>query len=288
MTSATAEIVAVALAIARGLLPLPAVNAHAQQATAKPPNFEVVSIKPSDPNSRRSFSDQSPGEARWSGFTVQLLIRQAYGKFEFQVLGGPAWIKSDRYDILAKPPADDAALPPDPRQATNEQRRTFTQRRDAMLQEMLADRFRLKIHKESRELPVYVLTVAKGGPKFRTVSDAKLPPGRIRLSSSSIVASRISLGLLVQTLSQMLGRTTLDRTGPKGVYDVELKWTPDQSTTNGPFADAPAPGFEPPPLDATAPNIFTSLQEQLGLKLEASKGPAEVIVIDSVERPTEN
>ncbi len=258
--------------------------------------FEVASIKPSDPNERRIGIQGSPGQARFTGVTLKLLIQQAYNVREFQISGGPGWAGSDRYDILAKMPADEAPFPTDPEKVTDEQRKTFQERRQAMLQALLAQRFQLKIHRESKELSVYNLSVAKGGAKLKDnggkTADPNMRPGMMRISPGMLTGSQQGIPFLVQALSQILGRTILDQTGLTGRYDFELKWTPDQSTGGlfgrGPLGPPP-PGIEPPPPpDPNGPNIFTAVQEQLGLKLDSGKGPVEIIVIDSAQKPTED
>ena len=261
--------------------------------------FEVASIKPSDPNERRVAMRGGPGQINFSGVTLRLLLQQAYGVRDAQILGGPGWINSDRYDVIAKMPDtnSDQALPTDPGKLTDEQRKTLTERRQAMLQALLADRFQLKAHRETREMPVYVLTVAKGGTKLKDnggkVPDANLRPGVMRIAPGLLSASQAPISNLIQGLSQMMGRTIIDQTSLTGKYDFELKWTPDQATAGGLFGGLPPgpppPGVQlPPPPDPNGPSIFTALQEQLGLKLDSSKGPVEVIVIDHAEKASEN
>jgi uncharacterized protein (TIGR03435 family) len=263
-------------AIAAGLIVVGSWLAAAQE-------FEVVSIKPSDPGKFGSSMRDTAGQATYTGITVAMLVRGAYDLRDFQLVGGPAWISASRYNIAAKPPAGEPEFPANPVTATDEQRETFRQRRRAMVRAMLADRFQLKVHKEIRELPVYALTVAKSGTKLGgvKVSDPNLRPGMEMLREGSFTGIQIGVDSLVQALSRSMDRIILDQTGLKGKYDVNLKWTPEQSlgaaTANGPI-----------PADQDAPTIFTALQEQLGLKLESSKGPVEVIVIDHVERPSGN
>jgi len=250
--------------------------------------FDAVSIKPSDPHDWRTMMRNMPGQANYTGVTVKMLIQQAYQVRDFEIVGGPKWIESNRYDIVARPPAGGPALPSDPTTFTDQQRETFRQVRAAMVRAMLADRFKLKTHKETRDLPVYVLTVAKGGPKLKisngiNASDPDLGPGMIRANQGSLAGTQLDIPYLAETLSRLMDRFILNKTGLDGKYDFALKWTPDQGSALG---DAGAP--PPPPASADPPGIFTALQEQLGLKLDSSKGPAEVVVIDNVETPGEN
>jgi len=284
--------------------------------------FEVASIKPADPNGRGVMMRGGPGQVNFTGVTLRLLIQQAYGVRDFQISGGPAWMNSDRYEIVAKPPADEPAIPRDPTQATDEQRQTFNKRRQAMLQALLADRFQLKVHRETKEMPTYILTLAKGGAKIKDnggkTSDPNMRPGMMRMGPGAITAAQTTMPNLIQLLSQLTCRTVVDQTGLTGKYDIDLKYTPDASAMCSPFGGAPpplppgagagpgpggqvavlsggpggpgpggrGPDFTPP--DPNGPTIFTALQDQLGLKLESGKGPVEIIVIDHAEKPSEN
>ena len=237
--------------------------------------FDAVSIKPSDPHDFRVSMRDMPGQANYTGVTVKTLIQQAYQVRDFEVVGGPKWIESNRYDIVARPPAGGPALPSDPTTFTDQQRETHRNLRAAMVRAMLADRFRLKTHKETRDLPIYVLTVAKGGPKLKVsngvnASDPDLGPGMIRFTRDSLAGTQIDMPYLVATLSGNMDRIVLNKTALEGKYDLAMNWNPD------------------PTASTDLPGIFTALQEQLGLKLESSKGPVDVVVIDSVETPGEN
>ena len=278
--------------------------AFAQQAAQ--PQFEVASIKPSDPNDRRMMFRMTPGGGiNLHGVTLNALVQQAYDVRDFQISGGPGWISADKYDITAKPENGSGETPADPRQLNDEQRKTFQEQTRLRLQALLTDRFQLKIHRETKELPVYALVVAKNGPKLKQNAgeNSGLGKGMMRMGPGQFVGQQASLAFLVQSLAQMLGRTVLDQTGLKGTYDFELNFAPDQSkgvmfAGPGPSDGAPAPppppgagpgmNKEPPPPDSSGPTIFTALQEQLGLKLESQKGPVDIIVIDRVEKPSEN
>ena len=256
-----------------------------QDAVAPRPSFEVASIKPNNSGDNRVMT-RSVGNGRFSaaGVTVKMLIGLAYRVRDFQILGGPNWINTDRFDIEAKAETG-ASL----------QRRQM----GLMMQSLLADRFQLKVHAETKELPVYELVVAKDGAKLQAAPEPERPGPRAaprpqptpggRPEPGSIISSRrgdvsgyaIPLATLIEFLSQTLGRTIVDRTGITGFFDIMLQWAPD------PGEFSPGPDARPP-VDPSGPSIFTALQEQLGLRLESSKGPVEVIVIDSVEKPSEN
>src|SRR5215469_10936883 len=131
--------------------------------------FEVATVKPSDPNRFGAMMRNSPGQMNVTGVTLKMLIQQAYNVKDAQIIGASGWITSDHWDITAKAPdlAAEQALPEDFTKLTDAQRKTFQERRMAMMQKLLADRFQLQTHKETREMPIYTLTVAKGGPKLK-------------------------------------------------------------------------------------------------------------------------
>jgi uncharacterized protein (TIGR03435 family) len=256
----------------------------------------VASIKPNhsaDLNRRIMFM---PGRLNCEGITAKFLISMAYGVKEFQVTGGPGWIDSDRYDIDAKEEDSEAEaarkLPPDKANGRNE----------LMIQALLADRFHLKVSHETKELPVYAIVVAKNGPKLHEAKPGDTYPngikgpdgvahgGMMRMGAGQLTGQGLQMGALATMLSQQLGRTVLDQTGLKGQYDISLQWTPEagEGLMFGGPGGGPPPGDNPTPLEATDPSIFTALQEQLGLKLDSTKGPVEIIVIDHVEQPSEN
>ena len=167
----------------------------------------------------------------------------------------------------------------------------------------MVERFQLKTHRETKELPIYELLVAKDGSKLKSVPEpprpapgtppgpppapgGPMPPGSFRIGRGEMMGSAIPIENFIQSLSSMVGRTIVNKTGLTGFFDVQLHWAPDPGET-GPFG--PVPGVQPPPpADPSGPSIFTALQEQLGLRLESSKGPVETLVIDSIEKPSEN
>jgi uncharacterized protein (TIGR03435 family) len=236
--------------------------AFAGFAQTQPASFEVATVKPS--KSDGGINNRSdPVQATWTNASLAIVIREVYRIHPDQLVGGPSWISSDRWDIVAKTD----------RPATREQQ-------SKMFQQLLADRFKLKFHWETRQLPQYRLVVGKGGPKVHPVrDDSNASPAGTRIGRGLIDAHGISSTELAGWLRSELGRPVVDSTGLTGKYDFKLQWVPDESQPNG--------GGEIPPPDFTGPSIFYAIQE-LGLKLEATKGPMEVLVIDSVEKPSEN
>jgi bla regulator protein blaR1 len=250
------------------------------------PAFEVASIK-------RDVSDERGGMftvvpvCHLERMTLKHLVTFAWRVNDFQVTEGPGWIDSDRYNIDAK-----AEGPP----SSNQEYVTLQYRR---LQTLLRDRFNLTIHSETKELPVYELTVAKRGPKLQTPDwlqrepgDFTIAPGKYceliggSMASGRLQASSTTMANLGRFLSSMLSRTVVDKTGITGEIDLQLTFTPDRPTVPSPDAA----GLHPADGAAAAdprPDFFTALQEQLGLKLESTKGPVETLVID-LERPDAN
>jgi len=257
---------AVAGPIVIGLINAP--PSRAQEKMAAPKEFEVASIKPSAPGGRGVRVEMAPGgRLDESNITVKFLIQQAYNVKDFQISGGPGWINSERYDLVAKADGDVGRM---------DQIRP-------LIQKLLADRFQLTIHRGTKELPIYALVVGKNGPKLKE-SAANNPGPQIRMGRGLIEGQGMGMDMLASELARALGRTVLDRSDLKGQYDIKLEFTPEDGPAHGP-GDGPEAA---PPPDTTGPSIFTALQEQLGLKLETSKGPVPIIIIDRVEKPTEN
>lgn len=269
------------------------------QTSAPAPSFEVASVKANKadgPGSRIQI--QPGGRFTVSNYSLRGLIQFAYQLQGFQIEGGPGWISSDRFDILAKAEGDPPPVPPGgpPSQMI------------VILRTLLADRFKLAMHKETRELPVYALVIARadgklgprlhqsstdcqalmatrrGGPPPVAPAPGDRPLCGLRGGPASLTAGGFPLSGLAATVSQRVQRVVVDRTGLTGNFDFDLTWTPDQIPQELQRPDAPPS----PPIDPNAPSIFTALQEQLGLRLDSQKGPVEVTVIDGVERPTED
>jgi bla regulator protein blaR1 len=250
---------------------------RAQDAAKGRPEFEVASIRPSRPGTPSSF-----GLTGGANVTLKTLIAFAYRLQQYQILNGPGWIGSDRFDIQAK--AADPKTPPDQMRL--------------MLQSLLADRLKLAVHHEIKLSNIYALVVAKGGPKIKLSADQTSPDvdgpapegagpnhGAIRIGAGSMIGNAVPLSRFATLLSQRLDRTVIDKTNLTGRFDIRLQWTPDV----GENPLSPSGDFLPPvPADASAPSVFTAIQEQLGLKLEAAKGPVDFLVIDHAEKPSEN
>jgi len=285
---------AIAGPVAFGVANAPAARAESQSAatgtaTARP-SFEVASIKPNRSGDNRFFVGMRPGRFTASANT-RMIIEFAYGiQSDKQLLGAPSWVNSDPYDIEGK--IDDSQyqkigkLPPEERDGPVM----------SMVQSLLADRFDLKVSRETRELPVYALVLAKGGPKLTAASG----PGAKGFRGSMMRTGKITftdagVSLLADVLSrepELGGRVVLDETGLMGKYNFALQWTPERgSPMLTEMRGSPPPGDGPndaPPPDATGPSIFTAIQEQLGLKLEPRKGPVQVLVIDHIDKPSAN
>jgi uncharacterized protein (TIGR03435 family) len=234
--------------------------------------FDVASIRPSDPLADDQHIQFEGGKLDAS-ITVKTLIETAYGiRSEFrQIVGAPAWVESAKYGIVAKSDEHE-----DPSTLTPEQSKAYWERQRQRLQSLLADRFQLKFHSEVRQLPVFALVVAKGGPKLETPKAGEV--SRIGVYGAfKLDATNAPMSLFADECSYLgIDRLVMDKTGLTGRYDFKLQWTPD-----GTLADSAAP-------DSGEGSIFTALQEQIGLKLEPQKGPVEVLVIDHIERPSAN
>jgi uncharacterized protein (TIGR03435 family) len=250
--------------------------------------IEVASIKPDDPSACRPYPMIDGHNDRYDMRCVKVknLIGIAYGVRDFQISGSPGWLGSAQYDIAVKielPANADRTPDKDIAALTDAERQIRGERLRLMLQSLLAERFQLTVHHETKELPVLVLKVAKGGPKLtEKFSDVS---GGLKAGRGFLADTATDIPFFAQTLSQILGRPILDQTGLAGKYDFELKWTPDQSAPND------ALGGQIPPVASTdpdRPDIFAALQEQLGLKLYTTRGAVEVVVVDHVERPSAN
>ena len=268
----------------------------AAQQDAAPAAFEVASVKANRSGDSNGLLRQGPGgRVDATNMPLRPMITLSYGIAGYQLVGGPGWIADARYDIVAKLEDGGAGATPFVPGATTV---NATQR---ALQTLLEDRFKLKAHRETRQMDVYALVMAKpdGGPgpnlkpstqdcaaAAEAAKRGSPPPagpgapicgiqgGPGRLRFGGLPASAFG-----QALSGPAGRTVIDRTGLTGSWEFELKFTPVTRAAARP--DQPA-------ADPDAPSFFTAVQEQLGLKLESTKGPVEVIVIDSIDRPTED
>jgi bla regulator protein BlaR1 len=271
-------------------------ESQTQDAAGTAPVYEVASIKPNKSGERMVRMMGRPDGFTGTNMTLQMLIRNAYGVEDNQISGGPSWLGSEKYDMEAKMDSSVA----DELRKLSEDQRTLERRR--MLQALLADRFKLTLHRESKELPVYALVIAKNGPKLQEAKPGDTYPngikgpdgvgsaGFMRMGRGELTGQGLPMGSVVRLLTQQLGRTVLDKTGLAGKYDLTLKWTPDESEApmlKGPEGGPQGMGGTASP-DSSGPSIFTAIQEQLGLKLESQKGPVEIIVIDHAEKPSDN
>jgi uncharacterized protein (TIGR03435 family) len=242
--------------------------------------FEVASIKQSSPDAHgSSILTDKVGGLDVENAPVRALITMSYGIRDFQLSGGPGWIGSDRYDVMAKPEkVANAPEPPDPRSMTDDQRKVRDDAWKERVRNLLADRFGLVIHKETREGQIYLLTVAKGGPKLTVITT---PGDRQGMSMNRGRAQGFAapMQMLADNLSSTVGRPVIDKTGLTEKYDWVLEYDPNVSGAANQDNGAG---------DEQRPTIFTALQDQLGLKLESTKGPIDTWVIDKIDRPSEN
>jgi bla regulator protein BlaR1 len=273
------------------------------------PKYEVATVKPSSEENGLIRMMMTPDGAEFNGVQAQMLLQQAFGVERDRIDGVPDWARSKRFDIVAKVSPEDA---PKLDNLKLEQRR-------AMLLPLLEERFGLKYHHETRELPMYSLVIAKGGPKLK-VSTSPAPsapgapgdsggpaapdgpvqasglsrerpggPGMMRMSPGGIEAQGGGMQYLAHALSALVGRSVVDKTGLTGNYDFSLTWTPDESSTPriGPEGGGPPPQTDAS-IDPNGPTLFTALEEQLGLKLQSEKGKVDVIVVDHINLAAEN
>jgi uncharacterized protein (TIGR03435 family) len=232
---------------------------------AQAPAFEVASVKPARLDVTARSLSQNPGaRLTTSNATLKMLIMLAYQVMPDQIAGGPNWLESDGFDIDAKGA--------DPKVTQAEFRH--------MIQSLLADRFQLKVHRSTKELPIYVLVLAKNGPKFVAAKDDD-PEVSMRIEGpGQMTGVKATMSMFASTLSRPLQRKVIDGAGLKGAYNFKLQFVPDQNPSK-PGGDGVIPTND-------GPSIFTALQEQLGLNLKAGKGPVEVLAIDHAEKPTPN
>ena len=298
----TAAWTSLMLTLSAGIATIPRIYAQSSPATTSPGGvgaasltFDVASVKPNKSGDQRVMI-QTPPNGRYTATNVALrmLLRQAFDVQDFQIVGGPNWLATDRFDIVAKAP--DGITGPDQIRP--------------MVRALLADRFKLVAHNETREMPIFSLVVARADGKLGAkLSDAKVDcdarfaaarrggppsafpaPGQPIECGFMIAPGNMNVGgmamlELARALSPMVGRMVIDKTGLKGRYDFQMAFAPEGRG----FGPGPGPGpAEQPPVDPNTPSLFTALQEQLGLKLESERGPVDVVVIDRVEQPTED
>jgi uncharacterized protein (TIGR03435 family) len=258
----------------------------ALRAQAPSASFDVASVKVNNAGGPSSVRAAPNGTLTVTNNTLRNIVRNAYGITNTQIVGGPDWFDAEHFDINAK-----AAAP-------------FNQVQGmAMLRALLADRFKLAAHMETRELPIYALTLARSdgrlGPQMKrsdvdcaalfaaVQAGGRMPPAGpngalpcgLRMQPGTITGSAVAMEQLARNLVGGVGRIVVDKTGLAGFYDIDVTFSMDSAL-------APPPGQEAPRIDPAAPSLFTALQEQLGLKLDAQRGPVDVLVIDRAERPS--
>jgi uncharacterized protein (TIGR03435 family) len=225
------------------------------------PAFEVATIRPSNPEKTQLGFNLRGHRIAIENVTVAEMITFAYSLHPKQVVDEPAWVSTAKYDIDGVP---DVEGQPNLRQYQR------------MVQKVLADRFDLKFHREKRNFSIYAVTVAKGGAKLAKTADPDSVPdqtGNGHGSQHSMRFTNTTIENFILGTQYFLDRPMVDQTGLTGYYDITLRW----STDDGPASDPSAP-----------PGFFTAIQEQLGLKLEPTKGPSDVFAIDQIEHPTAN
>ncbi len=276
---------ALALAITAGM-------AAAQTVTPIRPEFAFTSVKPNHTGCCTTWgAGNRGGGGGGKNVTLKELMGFAYRLQQFQISGGPRWISSDRFDIEGKAEGRNA---------------DFDQVR-LMLQSLFEDRFKLKVHRETKQSSVYALVVGKDGSKIKLSRDQSpenvdgpSPPGAgpnhgaIRIGVGNLVGNAVTLSWFATMLSQRMDRLIIDKTNLAGRFDIRLQWVPtpgenpfDQGGNRLPASIIDMSGTAVA-LDPSGPSIFSAIQEQLGLKLESAKAPVDVLVIDHVERPSEN
>jgi uncharacterized protein (TIGR03435 family) len=254
-----------------------AAGMFAQSPASRPAfnEFEVATIKPAVNDQKGAYIKmQSAHRFYVKNYTLKSIVAAAYSLTPRAISGGPAWVDFDRYDILAGTPSE--AQP-----NLDEQM--------SMLQKLLADRFKLTFHREQKEFSIYALTVAKNGPKLK---ESTAPPDKLPDLISVVFPDRVLLparnATIAQFASQFMSRGVLDRpvvdkTGLAGKYDFDLEWADDETQFGGQLRKRASADDGP-----DKPDLFAAVQQQLGLRLEATKGPVEALVIDKIERPSEN
>jgi uncharacterized protein (TIGR03435 family) len=250
--------------------------AWAQDAPAKALAYDVISVKPDTSGGGGMRIMITPDGFQADNVSLKMMMQNAYQYNPELIFGLPKWADTDRFDVKAKVAEED--LPALKKMAPPE--------RIKIVQNIVEERFKVKVHRETKELPTYDLVVAKGGLKIKEAvlddnspnamkgPDGKNHGGMMRMGRGTLSGQGIPMESLIKMLSSVTQRTVIDKTGLKGNYDFELKWTPD---------DAPVGSTE-----ENSGSIFTAVQEQLGLRLDASKGMVETLIVDHAEKPSED
>jgi uncharacterized protein (TIGR03435 family) len=232
------------------------------------PAFEVATIKPSPPDANGRGIRVQGMNVSTLNWTLTDMVTFAYDLHAHQFIGAPAWTTSEKYDITGKPDAEG--------QPSSDQVKF-------LLRKLLASRFQLTFHKEQRVLPVYTLSVAKGGAKISKNDPKNETTGIVFRAPGSVLLNNVTMGDFCRMLQNAaLDRPVVDQTGLTGKYDFSLVWTPDQLQAPIPNTNALAP------TDNAPPGLYAATQEQLGLKIEAARLPIDVLVVDKLEKPSDN
>lgn len=235
------------------------------------PAFEVASIRSNASDGNVTITPPEGGRFRATHISLALLIQTAYEVENFQIEGGPKWLRTETFDVDAKAEGN-----PDLRQIR------------VMLQRLLKDRFQLAVHPDKKEMAVYVLTVAKGGPKLRPASDPSCQPppagrcGGTRIAGGTMSGRNIAMPQLSRVLSAILMRPVLDRTGVGGAFDLQVSYSPESRPGEAPRDSDGAAN------DPNAGSIFAALREQAGLSLQSQRSQVQILVIDSANEPSDN
>jgi uncharacterized protein (TIGR03435 family) len=232
--------------------------AQAQQTEAGAPRFATASVKADTSDHNGIGNKFDPVMIRWTSTPLRVLVQAAYGLKSYQMEGWPNSLNSDKWNIDARTDGP-----------------TTSKQKYEMLQTLIVERFGLKFHREMKDIPGYVLVIAKNGPKLREVKEGEgssIPAGAT-IQSGLIIGHQVRMMDWVGLFASVLGCPFEDSTGLMGKYDFKLEWAPDDTQPNG--GEAP---------DTSRPTIFAALQEQLGLKLEVKKFPVEMFVIDHVDK----
>ena len=242
-----------------------------QMAADAPAVFEVATIKPSIPDRPGKIFTVKGRQVITINTTTNDLITFAYDLHAKQIVGGPPWMESEKYDVTGQPEG----------QGTPSRTQL-----SGMIRKLLEDRFKFTFHRDKRELPVYAITLAPGGPKMtKNDTNPNGLPGLFFKGLGTLPGMNATMGDLASVMqTAVLDRPVIDRSGLQGRWDFTLRWTPDETQFQGMGVRVPPPSNDP---DAP-PVLFTAFQEQLGLKLESTRGPVEVLVVDRIEKPSEN
>lgn len=247
-------------------VPEPPVRPSAMPADADPV-FEVASIKPNTSGVAAKKLGFAGRQLATTNTSLSYLITYAYGLQARQITGGPAWLETEKYDVVAKPEGEGQPSP---------------DQWKIMIRKLLADRFQLTLHRDKKELSIYAIVVGKNGPKLTKNEGNPSAGPSLLFRGASLPGKNATMEDLAGVMERtVLDRPVVDRTGLSGKFDFNLIWTPDETQFGG-------ARVRPPAGNDTAPDLFTAFQEQLGLKLQATKAPVDVIVIDRVSKPSEN